>query len=126
MRSHILTLATVALCCEASADQVFIDAPAQPGQLVDAYAVTAVLYTDRSCNLPIANASQMKYAEVSTGGIKEPRCWSSALGDTVETVSPSGNRQTFPKSAFVPARTAPGWQFEVLNPEADPLGVPRF
>jgi hypothetical protein len=126
MRKALITTALLAFSVAASADQVFINAPAQPGQVVDAYAVTAVLYTDRPCNLPIASASQMKYAEVSTSGIKEPRCWSSALGDTVDTVSPSGNRQAFPKSAFVPARTAPGWQFEVLNPEADPLGVPHF
>ena len=126
MRRASIPAVLLAFSWAASADQVFIDAPAQPGQVVDAYAVTAVLYTDRPCSLPIPSASQMKYAEVSTGGMKEPRCWSSALGDTVDTVSPSGNRKAFPKSAFVPARTAPGWQFEVLNPEADPLGTPHF
>jgi hypothetical protein len=128
MLRTLFVAAAFVLSCAANADQVFI-APAIPvkaGQLIDADAVSAVLYDDRSCDLAITSASQMKSAEVSTSGLREGRCWASPLGDAINTVSQSGNEETFLKSLFVPARTAPGRQFEVLDPDADPLQVPRL
>ncbi|MCL9653137.1 hypothetical protein L2088_00335 [Pseudomonas protegens] len=120
--------AAFVLSCMAHADQVFI-APATPvkaGELVDADSVSAVLYNDLPCDLPITSASQMKYAEVSISGMRERRCWASLLGDAITTVSQSGNQDTLSKSLFVPARTASGRQFEVLDPNADPLQVPKL
>lgn len=127
MRRTLFAAAFV-LSCMAHADQVFIASatPVKVGQMIDADAVSAVLYSERPCDLPIASASQMKYAEVSTSGMREGRCWAQPLGDAITTVSQSGNQDTFSKSLFVPARTAPGRQFEVLDQDADPLQVPRL
>jgi hypothetical protein len=128
MRRALIAAAAFVLSCATHADQVFI-APATPvkaGELIDADSVLAVLYNDRPCDLPITSTSQMKYAEVNVSGMRERRCWASLLGDAITTVSQSGNQDTLSKSVFVPARTAPGRQFEVLDPDADPLQVPKL
>ncbi|NMZ76620.1 hypothetical protein HBO32_26225 [Pseudomonas nitroreducens] len=113
----------------AQAEQVFIQpsVPVQPGQMVDADTVKAVLYLDRSCSLSVPDASGMHHALVSTSGLREARCWASPLGDSITTISASGNQSSLPRSELVPARAASGLRFEVLGaPGQSPLDTPNL
>ncbi len=113
----------------AQAEQVFIQpsAPVQAGQMVDADTVRAVLYPERSCSLPVPDASRMHHIVVSTSGLREARCWASPLGDSITTISASGNQSSLPRSELVPARTASGLRFEVLGaPGQSPLDTPSL
>lgn len=128
MKTGIATLLAL-LPMLACAEQVFIQpsVPVKPGQIVEAEAVRAVLYPDRQCVLPIAGAMHMHHAIVSTSGLSEARCWSSPLGNSITTISASGNQSTYLKSTFVPARTSSSLRFEVLGvQEQSPLDSPSL
>lgn len=131
MRLPMPRLLAVMLCAlpvVALADPVYIEpvGPVVAGQILEAADVQATLYPGRPCYLSLPDADQMNAAEVSTGGLQEGGCWASPLGDAITITNASGNQTTHPKAGFVPARIAPGWRFEVLDIEADPLQVPRL
>lgn len=128
MKTEVVALLAL-LPMLAQAEQVFIQpsVPVQPGQMVDADEVRAVLYPERSCSLPVPNASRMHHAVVSTSGLREARCWASPLGDSITTISASGNQSSLPRGELVPARTASGLRFEVLGaPGQSPLDTPSL